>query len=88
MEETDHVEWDNLQEEFFMRKLTQFLFSPRGAKYKNQFKFSDSLECGGGTDGNNVSKVLVSQINYQHISFQSASEWVPAMDRSVWWGNL
>ena len=21
------------------------------------------------------------QVNYQHISFQSASEWVPAMDR-------
>ena len=23
----------------------------------------------------------MTQVNYQHISFQSASEWVPAMDR-------
>ena len=75
------VDWRNLNEDFFMEKLTQFLFSPGGAKYKNQFKFSSSLEC--GSRGKNVSRprVLVSQINYQHKSFNSASEWVPAMDR-------
>ena len=92
VDETETVEWERLQEDFFMRKLTQFLFSPRGAKYKNQFKFSGSLECGGGSDGNvsrgNMTRVLVSQINYQHTSFQSASEWVPAMDRSVGWVTL
>ena len=32
VEETDEVDWAGLSEEFFMRKLTQFLFSPRGAK--------------------------------------------------------
>ena len=25
--------------------------------------------------------MLVSQINYQHTGFESASEWIPAMDR-------
>lgn len=83
VEETDkEVDWTRLSEEFFMEKLIQFLFSPRGAKYKNQFKFSSSLECGSGTR-DNVSRprVLVSQINYQHTGFESASEWIPAMDR-------
>ena len=83
VQEADHqVDWASITEEFFMEKLTQFLFSPRGARYKTQFKFSSSLECGSGSDS---PRVLVSQINYQHISFNSASEWVPAMDR---WGIL
>ena len=75
-ETDDQVDWGALTEEFFMGKLTQFLFSPRGARYKTQFKFSSALECGSGSP-----RVLVSQVNYQHISFNSASEWVPAMDR-------
>ena len=56
VEETDsEVDWTRLSEDFFMEKLTQFLFSPRGAKYKNQFKFSSSLEC--GSKGKNVSRI-------------------------------
>ena len=78
MEKKGTVEWESIEEEFFMKTLTQFLFSPVGAKYKNQFKFSQPLECG---DLTSLPKILVSQINYQHISFDSASEWVPAMDR-------
>ena len=70
------VDWDNISEESFMRNLTQFLFSPRGARYKNQLKFSSGLQCGAQSP-----HILVSTINYQHVGFQSASEWVPAMDR-------
>ena len=72
------VRWDNITEEYFLEKLTQFLFSPRGAKYKNQFKFSSKLSC-----GKLAPSVLVSSINYQHKEFDSASQWVPAMDRFV-----
>ena len=70
------MDWDDISEESFMRNLTQFLFSPRGARYKNQLKFSSGLQCGGQSP-----HILVSTINYQHVGFQSASEWVPAMDR-------
>ena len=70
------VDWDNVSEQDFKRNLTQFLFSPRGARYKNQFKFSSDLLCGDQSPD-----ILVSTINYQHVGFQSASEWVPAMDR-------
>ena len=70
------VDWDNMSEEAFLGNLTQFLFSPRGARYKNQLKFSSSLECGAKSP-----HILVSTVNYQHVGFQSASEWVPAMDR-------
>ena len=56
----DNVDWSSLTEEFFMRKLTQFLFSPRGARYKTQFKFSSSLECGSGSSD---PRVLVSQVD-------------------------
>ena len=78
VERSNSVDWDSLEEEFFMKTLTQFLFSPQGAKYKNQFKFSKPLECGSSES---TPRILVSQINYQHKSFKSASEWVPAMDR-------
>lgn len=70
------VDWDHISDEDFKRNLTQFLFSPRGARYKNQFKFSSELLCGDLSPD-----ILVSTINYQHVGFQSASEWVPAMDR-------
>jgi len=76
VEESEEVDWENISEEYFLKKLTQFLYSPRGAKYKTQFKFSNQLEC-----GQLAPSVLVSSINYQHIGFESASEWVPAMDR-------
>ena len=76
VEEAEDVDWENITEEYFLQKLTQFLYSPRGAKYKTQFKFSSNLHC-----GDLAPSVLVSSINYQHMGFESASEWVPAMDR-------
>ena len=66
MEKKGTVAWESIEEEFFMKTLTQFLFSTNGAKYKNQFKFSQPLECGDSTA---LPRILVSQINYQHISF-------------------
>jgi len=76
VEESETVDWENISEDYFLQKLTQFLYSPRGAKYKTQFKFSSNLQC-----GQLAPSVLVSSINYQHTGFESASEWVPAMDR-------
>eukprot|EP00090_Calanus_glacialis_P022071 TRINITY_DN34049_c0_g1_i2.p1 TRINITY_DN34049_c0_g1~~TRINITY_DN34049_c0_g1_i2.p1 ORF type:complete len:564 (-),score=121.57 TRINITY_DN34049_c0_g1_i2:171-1631(-) len=71
--------WEHITPEYFQQKLSQFLHSPRGAKYKSQFKFSGDLRC-----GEPAPPVLVSIINYQHGNLESASHWVPAMD----WVNM
>ena len=41
-------EFDNIEKDEFNKKLTQFLFSPHGGKYKSLFKFENEtdLKCG------------------------------------------
>lgn len=41
-------EIDNASEDFFNEKLTQYLFSPSGGKYRHHFKFENhtQLKCG------------------------------------------
>ena len=75
MKKTKHT-WKGMTEKEFRGKLSQFLFSPSGAKYKPQFKFSGELQCGKDSP-----PVIVSTISYQHKLFESATEWVPAMDK-------
>ena len=67
--------WSHITPEFFNHELSQFLHSPSGANYRNQFKFAGELKC-----GEPVPPILVSIINYQHVILESASQWVPAMD--------
>ena len=33
-------------DKYFYHKLTQFLFSPAGAKYREQFRFKTNIQCG------------------------------------------
>jgi len=62
-------------DDFFKRKLTQFLFSPRGAIYQPYFWFSSpGLKC-----GQPAPDVLLQAIPYSHIRFYSSSVWIPAM---------
>jgi len=75
VEETESVDWDNIEENFFRSKLSQFLFSPPGAKYRLNFKFADELKC-----GQPAPRILVSTVQYQHVLFNEASYWVPAME--------
>lgn len=36
----------NMSQEFFQEKLTQFIVSPGGARFRNQFNFDGDLSCG------------------------------------------
>jgi len=64
-----------LNETQFHNKLTQFLFSPRGGKYRGQFKFESDLVC-----GKKSSNILLSDITFTHKLFSGPSEHVPAMN--------
>jgi len=60
----------------FYRILTQFLFSPSGAKYRVHFNFVGDLVCGEA-----ASEVLLSSIELTHKLFSGPSEWIPAMNK-------
>ena len=76
-------------EEYFRDKLTQFLFSPKGAifqvlgfKYipitksffQPNFWFSEPLKC-----GEPAPDVLLQTIPFSHKRFDSSTVWIPAM---------
>jgi len=60
----------------FYRILTQFLFSPSGAKYRGSFNFVGDLVCGEAAN-----EILLSSIELTHKLFSSPSEWIPAMNK-------
>jgi len=68
-------EWASLDETTFNEKLSHFLFAPMGAKYRIMLKFDGDLRC-----GHPAPQILVSSMDFTHIGFASASEWVPALD--------
>ena len=72
-----NFDWTDLDDDLFHEKLSHFLFSPMGAKYRIMFKFSSPLECGLPAP-----RVLVTVMEFSHVMYQSASEWVPAYDRT------
>ena len=65
-----------LNKSVFNEVLTQFLFSPKGGRYRQQFKFKNDLEC-----GDLASDMLLSQITFQHRIFSGPEEQIPAMNR-------
>merc|ERR1711892_1406909 len=60
----------------FYRILTQFLFSPSGAKFRGSFNFMGDLVCGEA-----ASEVMLSSIELTHKLFSGPSEWIPAMNK-------
>jgi len=60
----------------FYAILTQYLFSPEGAKYRRSFNFVNDLTCGEAAP-----KVLLSSIQLTHKLFYSSQEWIPAMNK-------
>ena len=61
----------------FKEKLNQFLFSPRGSKYRQQFTFAREPVC-----GDQAPEVLLSDITFNHRVFlKGPSEQIPAMNR-------
>ena len=60
----------------FYKILTQFLFSPSGARYRGNFNFMRDLVCGEA-----ASEILLSSIELTHKLFHGPSEWIPAMNK-------
>ena len=74
--EKESNSFPRLNESQFHFKLTQFLFSPRGGKYRQQFKFESDPICGEMS-----SKILLSDITFTHKVFEGPSQHIPAMNR-------
>ena len=53
-----------LAKEDFRQRLTQFLFSPLGAKWRNTFNFNGTLTC-----GQSAPKLVLSDITFRHRIF-------------------
>eukprot|EP00090_Calanus_glacialis_P005513 TRINITY_DN14271_c0_g1_i1.p1 TRINITY_DN14271_c0_g1~~TRINITY_DN14271_c0_g1_i1.p1 ORF type:complete len:913 (+),score=178.94 TRINITY_DN14271_c0_g1_i1:65-2740(+) len=71
-----NFEWNMLNETMFQEKLSHFLFAPMGAKYRLMLKFDGDLQC-----GQPAPPIVVSSMDFVHIGFDSATEWVPALDK-------
>lgn len=66
----------NMTSPFFQEKLTQFLVSPNGAKFMNQFQFDGPFVC-----GEPAPEVKLSTFEFYHPHYTGgASEYVPAMN--------
>lgn len=65
-----------LNQSYFDDKLSQFFFSPRGGKYREQFEFAEPLQC-----GEPASKLILSTITFTHKIFSGPEEHIPAMNR-------
>jgi len=61
-------------ESYFREKLTQYLFSPKGAIFQPNFWFSEPLKC-----GEPAPDVLLQAIPFSHKRFDSSTVWIPAM---------
>ena len=66
----------NLDSENFNQKLGQYLFSPKGGKYRKSFRFDKEPSC-----GNPSPSLLLSEISFVHKVFDGPETHVPAMRR-------
>ena len=62
----------NVTKEFFQEKLTQYLFSPKGAIYMNQFNFEGEIRCGQPAPEIQVCKSSAGPLPNAVISYLSA----------------
>jgi len=60
----------------FYQILTNFLFSPSGAKYKGSFHYANDLICGEAN-----SDIMLTSIELTHKLFSGPAEWIPAMNK-------
>ena len=64
-----------LPKSLFRETLTQFLYSPTGAKYQARFTFSKPLEC-----GLDAPDILLFESTFTHKIFEGPSQSIPAMN--------
>ena len=72
---TSNSSLSQMPESLFRETLTQFLYSPTGAKYQARFTFSKPLEC-----GLEAPDVQLFEFTYTHKLFEGPSESIPAMN--------
>ncbi|TRY61569.1 hypothetical protein TCAL_14942 [Tigriopus californicus] len=60
----------------FQRRLTQFLFSPSGSKYRLLFHYSEPVQCGKPSPN-----ISMSIFEFTHRLLEGPSEQIPAMNR-------
>ncbi|KAK5643298.1 hypothetical protein RI129_007143 [Pyrocoelia pectoralis] len=58
--------------------LSKFLFSPKGARFQANFRFTDELQCGIPT-----TNITMSSINFQLRHFDGPKEYLPAMHKAI-----
>ena len=74
--EEDGASVNDLTKEQFSNRLTQFLFSPKGARYRMLFRFNDTLTCGQPSP-----EVQMFTMEFTHALFDGPKQQVPAMNR-------
>ena len=74
--EDDALPYKKISPQEFSETFTQFLYSPKGSKYRLKFKFADDLRC-----GRPAPKLVFSDIMFRHKIFYGPSEHIPAMNR-------
>ena len=70
----DYKQFSN--DSYFYHKLTQFMFSPRGAKYRSQIKFEFEPWC-----GYTAPNIMMTDMTFTHKVFKGPKEHIPAMNR-------
>lgn len=71
-----YLDLKNMTDIEFFYRLTQFLYSPTGSKYRKNFHFGSNLVC-----GLNSPPIKLSTIEFTHKLFSGPSEHLPAMNR-------
>ena len=61
---------------YFNHKLTQFLFSPAGARYRDKFRFETELQCGFSSP-----KIELTDFSFSHKNFNDSGQQISAMNR-------
>ena len=73
----DHF-YAHVNKTFFEDKLVQFLYSPRGAKYKSQFFYENRKEPNCGSQS---AAITFSFLRFHHYRFEGPKESIPSMNR-------
>lgn len=67
---------ENVTDEKFHQLLGTYLWSPKGARFQKNFKFSENFTC-----GNPVPPIEISTIDFIFMPFSGPEEYLPAMNK-------
>lgn len=73
----EDITGQSLNESFFNKAMSEFLYSPSGSRFQNYFHFDGNL-----TAMEPAPPILASKFDYSHRSLDGPSEQIPAMDQT------